>query len=91
MSKGDGYETVDEGVGDTSGLKEKEEKGSLVDIDDTPGMSGYEGGVGVVGKRVEAVARSGRWTGCFVYSTHGGRVTGVGRYPSQNAIRLLYL
>ena len=34
LSGGDGYETVDEEVGDTSGLKEEEED-SFIDIDDT--------------------------------------------------------
>ena len=36
LSEGDGYETVDAEVGDTSGL-EGEEEDSFVDIDDIPG------------------------------------------------------
>ena len=55
MSDGDGYETVDAEVGDTSGLEEEEED-SFVDIDDIPSTrSDQEGGVrgaGMVGKRV---------------------------------------
>ena len=58
MSGGDGYETVDEEVGDTSGLEEKEED-SFVDIDGTPGTRCDQGGgtrgTGMVGKRVEMV------------------------------------
>lgn len=40
-------------------------------------MSDYEGGtrgVGMVGKRVEVVSRSGRWAGCVVYCTAPGAV-----------------
>ena len=63
MSEGDGYETVDAEVGDTSGLKEEEED-SFVDIDDIPGTrSDQEGGIrgtSMVGRRVEVVTRSGR-------------------------------
>ena len=58
---GDGYETVDEEVGDTSGLEEEED--SFVDIDGTLGTRcDREGGIrgtGMVGKRVEVITSSG--------------------------------
>ena len=72
LSAGDGYETVDEEVGDsdTSGLEEKEED-SFIDINGTPGTRcGQEGairGTGMMGKRVEVVTRSGRRAGRVVY------------------------
>ena len=48
MPKGDGYETVNEYVGDSSGLEEEDSFGN---IDDTPGIrSDYEGGVRGVGR-----------------------------------------
>ena len=70
LSGGDGYETVDAEVGDTSGL-EGEEEDSFVDIDDISGTrNDQEGGIrgtGMVGRRVEVVTRSGRRAGRVVY------------------------
>ena len=70
LSEGDGYETVDAEVGDTSGL-EGEGEDSFVDIDDILGTrSNQEGGIrgaSMVGRRVEVVTRSGRRAGRVVY------------------------
>ena len=70
LSGGDGYEIVDEGAGDTSGLEEEEED-SFVDIDGTPGTRrDQEGGIrgtDIVGRSVEVVTRSGRRAGRVVY------------------------
>ena len=70
LSGSDGYETVDEETGDTSGLEEEEED-SFVDIDGTPGTRrDQEGGVrgtDMVGRRVEVVTRPGRRAGRVVY------------------------
>ena len=69
LSGGDGYETVDAEVGDTSGLEGKEY--SFVDTDDIPDTrSDREGGIrgiGMVGKRVEVVTRSGKRAGHVVH------------------------
>ena len=89
MSKGDGYETVDEKVGDTPGLEEEED--SFADTVGTSGTkSDQESGTkwtGMVGKRVEVVTRSGRRAARVVYGKRycirGGRVAGIGRHPSQ--------
>lgn len=89
MSKGDGYETVDEKVGDIPKLEEEED--SFADTDGTSGTkSDQESGTkwtGMVGKRVKVVTRSGRRAARVVYGkrycTRGGRVAGIGRHPSQ--------
>ena len=69
LSEGDGYETMDAEVGDTSGL-EGEEEDSFVDIDDIPGTrSDQEGGIigtSMAGRRVEVVTKSGRRAGRVV-------------------------
>ena len=70
MSGGNDYETVDKEAGGTSGLEEEEED-SFVDIDGTLGTRrDQEGGIrgtGMVGRRVEVVAGSGKRAGRVVY------------------------
>ena len=77
LSGVDGYETVDEEAGDTSGLEEEED--SFIDIDGTPGTRrDQEGGIrgtDMMGRRVEVVTRSGRRAGHVVY--------GVDPHPCQ--------
>ena len=68
LSEGDGYETMDAEVGDTSGLEGEED--SFVDIDDIPGTrSDQEGGIrgtSMMARGVEVVTRSGRRAGRVV-------------------------
>ena len=69
MSGGDGYETVDEEGGYTSGLEKEEELS--VDIADTLGTRSDREGrareIGMVGKRVGVIIKTGRRAGHVVY------------------------
>ena len=90
LSEGDGYETVDAEVDDTSGL-EGEEEDSFVDIDDIPGTkSDLEGGIrgtSMVGRRVEVVTKSGRRA--VALCTVNDVATGAVHTPVKYVIREL--